>query len=114
MTAPEALMQPIPGLDEIITINPSTGEELGRMPALGRGGIDAALERGRQAQTAWAQQPLSARVQPVRVLMEAILAERMAIAELIALEQGKPVAEALAAEIFATLAILKDLVRTGP
>jgi len=114
VTAPEALMQPIPGMDEIITINPSTGEELGRMPALGRGGIDAALERGRQAQTAWAQQPLSARVQPVRVLMEAILAERMAIAELIALEQGKPVAEALAAEIFATLAILKDLVRTGP
>lgn len=100
-------------IEDIITINPATGEELDRVPALDLEGIDAALKRCREAQREWALQPLGERVQRLRQLMEALLEERMAVAELIAREQGKPVAEAMAAEVVATLGMLKELVRTG-
>jgi acyl-CoA reductase-like NAD-dependent aldehyde dehydrogenase len=113
LTTPEPALQCIALQEEIVTINPSTGEELGRMPALSRSGIDAALEKSRKAQKAWVQRPLAGRTKLMAALMDVILDERMAIAELIAREQGKPIAEALAAEIVATLGMVKELVRTG-
>lgn len=114
MSTPEPALQPQVIFKEIVTINPTTGEELGRMPALDRTGIDAALERSRRAQAVWMQQTLAERKKSLQALIEVILAERMAIAELIALEQGKPMAEAMAAEIVPTLGMLKELVRRGP
>ncbi len=99
--------------EELVTINPSTGKELACIPALGAAGIDLAVRRSRAAQSAWAAVPLAERKRHLSVLIELILKERTALAELIALEQGKPVAEALAAEVIPVLGMLKDLVRHG-
>jgi len=114
VSAPETAFAALEPLDEIVTINPSTGEELGRMPALPRAGIDAAIEHSRQAQAEWTRTPLAERRRKIRVLMELLLEERAAIAELIALEQGKPVAEAMAAEIVPCLGMLRELLRITP
>jgi acyl-CoA reductase-like NAD-dependent aldehyde dehydrogenase len=97
----------------IVTVNPSSGEALAEIPALSRSGIDAAVEQSRAAQSAWARRPIKEKRALLVALQEGILAERMEIARLIALEQGKPVGEALAAEIVPVLGMIKELVRQG-
>ena len=46
--------------------------------------------------------------------MQLLLAQKFEIAELIAVEQGKPVLEALAAEVIASLAVIESMIREGP
>jgi acyl-CoA reductase-like NAD-dependent aldehyde dehydrogenase len=97
--------------NEIISVNPSTGLELGRVSAMGRDGIDAAVGKASAAFAHWAAKPIRERQAQLRRLIQVILSQKMDIARLIAMEQGKPVAEALAAEILPVLAILKYLSR---
>jgi len=108
--APELIMP----VQDVVTVNPATGAELGRKPALDQQGIDAALGRCRAAQRAWANQPVRERTRRLQRLMEVLLEERRTVAELIAREQGKPTAEAMASEIVTTLGMLRELLRVGP
>jgi len=95
----------------IISINPSTGEELGRVAAVGRAGIDAAVAKASAAFESWAALPIRKRQALIKKLIQVIVSQKIEIAELIAMEQGKPVSEALPAEILPTLAMSKCLAK---
>lgn len=100
---PETLTKPL------ISINPSTGEELGRVIPQNVADIDRAYETAKNSFVEWSQRPIRERQHLLRKLSALILEEKEQIAELITREQGKPVSESLVIEIISTLAILKDL-----
>ena len=95
----------------IVSINPSTEQELGRVEIVGREGIETSLESARRAFPNWSNKTIKERQKYLAKVSDIILQQRMDIAKLIALEQGKPMAESLASEIVAVLGILKDLGR---
>jgi len=103
-----------PSAAEIVSLNPTTGEELGRVSSCSRVAADAAIEKARWAFAGWSAQSLQQRGEFLRRLSDVILRGQEDIARLIAEEQGKPLTEALAAEVLSTLAILKYLRRSGP
>ncbi|MBN1479097.1 aldehyde dehydrogenase [candidate division KSB1 bacterium] len=95
----------------IVSINPTTEEELGRVDTVGRAGIDSALNKARAAFSGWSQKSVKERQKFLVAVSDLILQQQEEIATLIAREQGKPIAEAMASEIIAVLAILKDTSR---
>jgi succinate-semialdehyde dehydrogenase/glutarate-semialdehyde dehydrogenase len=95
----------------IVSINPATERELGRVTVADRDGIDDALDKAHRAFSTWSQMPIRERQKYLARVNDVLLAQQEEIATLIAQEQGKPVAEALASEIVAVLGILKDLSR---
>lgn len=94
----------------IISINPTTGNELGRIGAFTRIEIDKAICTCQKAQKEWENLDIKKRQAYFKNLLKVILDQKEEIAELIAKEQGKPFTESLASEIFAVLAIIKDLI----
>ncbi|MBN2357527.1 aldehyde dehydrogenase family protein, partial [candidate division KSB1 bacterium] len=98
---------------DMVSINPATGESLGRVPAVGRAGIDAAVKEARRAYPAWRATDIRQRQVYLKKLLQLIRDQSQEIARLIALEQGKPLTEALAAEVLSTLAILRYLARSS-
>ncbi|MBN1464766.1 aldehyde dehydrogenase [candidate division KSB1 bacterium] len=95
----------------IVSINPTTEQEIERVEATGREGIDVALNKAHQAFHSWSKKTIRERQNYLMRLSDIILQQQNDIAELIAHEQGKPIAEALASEIVPVLGILKDLRR---
>ncbi|HVF22454.1 MAG TPA: aldehyde dehydrogenase family protein, partial [Pyrinomonadaceae bacterium] len=77
---------------EIVSVNPSTREELGRVPLMSTSEVAAAVSRAREAQQAWAQLSYRARAEYVLRAREIVLAHVDEIAALISRETGKPCA----------------------
>ncbi|MCB0075996.1 MAG: aldehyde dehydrogenase family protein [Anaerolineales bacterium] len=101
------------GATQRASYDPATGALLGHVPLVGRDGVDAALRSARAAQPTWAATPLKQRAALVDRVRALLVAEQSSIAELIALEQGKPVPEALAIELLSVMATLKWLGKEG-
>jgi succinylglutamic semialdehyde dehydrogenase len=76
--------------NEIISYNPSTGEELWRGKV---GDVDAAVDRARRAWPEWAAKPLAFRIEACRRFVNEVRAVSDTFAELIARETGKPLWE---------------------
>ncbi|MEZ5344742.1 MAG: aldehyde dehydrogenase family protein [Pyrinomonadaceae bacterium] len=93
--------------DEIISINPATGEEVGRVKNFSKEEVKAAVERSRSAFQIWRKTPFEERRRIVMRAREVILAEMDGIAGLISDEMGKPVAEALSTEIAPVLDLMQ-------
>ena len=93
----------------IISINPATEEEIGRVPTINRDDIDEVIKKARAAQADWNAKTFKERQAFLKRLSDVILKNKKEITELIAREQGKPVGESIASEIISVLAILKDL-----
>ncbi|MBS1794167.1 MAG: aldehyde dehydrogenase family protein [Acidobacteria bacterium] len=98
---------------EIISRNPATGEELGRVPELSAEDVKAAVERSREAFRKWRETSFAERRKLVMRAREVILAEMDEIALLISRESGKPVAEALSMEIAPVLDLMQYFARKG-
>jgi len=98
---------------EIISIDPSTGQEIGRVPLLNAADVNAAVKRARQAQVAWSKLSFRARARFILKAREIVLAQVDEIAELIALETGKPPAEAIAMEVTPTLDLMQFFARNA-
>lgn len=88
---------------EIISFDPATGAELGRVPLTQPAEVNAAARRARQAQKSWAALTFKERGKFVFKAREILLAEMDEVANLISRETGKPVPEALAMEVVPTL-----------
>ena len=97
----------------IISINPSTGQELGRVAPISRSEIDAKMDKAREAFRTWSTLPIKERQKYLTRLNNAIIDQIDDIATLIAREQGKPIAEAKLAEVISVLAINKSLGRNA-
>ena len=91
---------------EIISIDPSTREEIGRTPLMDATEVAAAVKRARAAQPAWSRLSYRARAQYILRARELVLAQLEEIARLVSRETGKPVAEAISMEIVPTLDLM--------
>lgn len=96
---------------EIVSRDPATGEEIGRVPLTLPEEVARAVGRARAAQPAWAAKSFRERG---RIMMQArkiILKELEEIALLIARETGKPSAEAIAMELTPSLDLMQHFAR---
>lgn len=93
--------------EEIISYNPATGEEFGRVENTSAEDVRTAVENGRKAFQTWRKTSFAERKRLVMKARKVILAEMDEIALLISNESGKPVAEALSMEIAPVLDLMQ-------
>ena len=103
----ELLRQESADFNELISYNPSTEEEIGRIRMQTREEIDATLKNAKEQFVRWAKTPLKHRLKFIRRLQNVIYQRADEIATLLANEQGKTKTEALLSEIAAVLMLLK-------
>ncbi len=86
-------------IDEIVSHNPATGEEVGRVPINSADEVNSVVDRSRQAFESWRQTSFAERRRLVMAAREVILSDIDGIAHLISRESGKPFGEAISMEI---------------
>ena len=91
---------------EIISYDPSTGEEIGRAPLMNAADVTAAVSKARAAQPEWGKLSYRSRGQFILRARELVLDQLEEIASLISRETGKPATEAIAMEIVPTLDLM--------
>ena len=91
---------------EIISHDPSTGAENGRVPLMDASQVAAAVSRGRDVQPAWAKISYRERARFILRAREIVLDQLEEIAKLISRETGKPASEAISMEIVPTLDLM--------
>ena len=93
--------------EELISFNPATGEEVGRLPMMNGADVDEAMARARAAFADWRNTKFAERSALISNAREVILAELDDIAMLISRESGKPFGEAIAMEISPVLDLMQ-------
>lgn len=101
----------VAGGGTIASLSPATGETLAVVPALDEGGARAAVASAAHAFPAWAATTLRQRQILLERWLRAIVDNEAALAELVAREGGKPVAEARLVDIFPACETLAYLAR---
>jgi acyl-CoA reductase-like NAD-dependent aldehyde dehydrogenase len=97
--------------DEIISYNPATGDEVGRVHSMSSDEVNEAVERSRVAFSQWRNTSFAERSRLVMRAREVILADIDGIAKLISAESGKPFGEAIAMEIAPVLDLMQYFAR---
>jgi len=90
-------------------VNPATGEAFAEASLLDAEQAREAVAAAHAAAPAWGQLDFRARGQVLLAARDILAAEADELARLIATEQGKPVTEALAADVFPSLEALRHL-----
>lgn len=99
--------------DEIVSFNPATGAEVGRVKVTSGEEVRAAVEKSRQAFHMWKKTSHAERRAFVMKAREVILADIDGIAQLISAESGKPFGEAIAMEIAPVLDLMQYFARNA-
>src|SRR5581483_3924610 len=94
----------------IVSLNPATGEVLREIDCGGELEIQAAVNRARAAQGAWAETGLRRRMEIIRKFQAGLYARKSEIAAVITREAGKPLAEALVTEVLVVLDAARFLI----
>ncbi|MEP6850706.1 MAG: aldehyde dehydrogenase family protein [Acidobacteriota bacterium] len=97
--------------DEVVSFNPATGIEVGRVAQASAEDVQAAVVRGRDAFRTWKLTSFAERRSLIMKAREVILSEMEDIAKLISAESGKPVGEAIAMEIAPVLDLMQWIAR---
>lgn len=97
--------------NEIISYNPATKKEIGRVKDFSGEEVRAAVKKSREAFKIWRETSFATRKKIVMQAREVILAEMEEIARLISDEMGKPVAESYSAEIVPVLDLMQYFAR---
>jgi acyl-CoA reductase-like NAD-dependent aldehyde dehydrogenase len=106
--------QPARAESHLESVDPVTGEIIGRFEATTAGEVPRVLEHARQAQRAWARIPAAGRAAAIRPLADVLLGRRREIAEIITRENGKPLAEALLSDVLVSIDSVLWHVRHAP
>jgi succinate-semialdehyde dehydrogenase/glutarate-semialdehyde dehydrogenase len=77
----------------LLSINPTTGEQIASYPEMTHAEADAALASAAAAFAGWRREPLSARAAVVRGVARVLRARKADLARLMALEMGKPLTQ---------------------
>ncbi|MEM7200127.1 MAG: CoA-acylating methylmalonate-semialdehyde dehydrogenase [Planctomycetota bacterium] len=85
-----------PGAELIDVINPRHGKAMARVPMSGEPAVAAAVEAAREAQPAWAEQPIRDRAQIFYRLRELLVRDQEELTWLVSHENGKVYEEAKA------------------
>jgi acyl-CoA reductase-like NAD-dependent aldehyde dehydrogenase len=96
---------------ELISRDPTTGEEIGRAPLTMPEEVARAVDRARAAQPAWAAFSYAERGRLVLNARQIVLKELEQIALLISRETSKPIAEAIAMEVTPSLDLMQYFAR---
>ncbi len=101
----DALVRATPDLGhaELAPINPATLEIVGRVPVTPPEALGEIVAEARLAQEAWGRQPLAERSRLLRRVVQVVLAAQDEIVASIVAETGKPLVEALTADVFVSL-----------
>ncbi|PWT92811.1 MAG: aldehyde dehydrogenase [Blastocatellia bacterium] len=91
---------------EIISINPSNGEEIGRVPITSAADVVKAVRIAHAAQPGWAKLTFRERARIILRAREIVLSDVDEIATLISRETGKPAPEAISMEVVPTLDLM--------
>jgi len=83
------------GANALESFNPADGSLLARVPVSSAADYEAILERAQRAARQWAEVPAPVRGQLVRVFADELRAHKQELGTLVALENGKIMAEAL-------------------
>jgi acyl-CoA reductase-like NAD-dependent aldehyde dehydrogenase len=97
--------------EQIISYNPATGDEIGRVDQTSDSDVKASVERSRLAFHKWKNATFRQRRDLVMRAREVVLAEMDEIAQLISAESGKPFGEAIAMEIAPVLDLMQYFAR---
>ncbi len=97
--------------EEIVSFDPATGEEVGRVPVTSAAEVSEAVKRAREAQKAWGALSYTERARVVMRARRIVLDELEEIALLVSRETGKPVAEAVSMELAPTLDLMQFFAR---
>src|ERR1700683_5762021 len=98
---------------KVSSINPATGEVLRELECASECDVQAAIERARAAQPAWAAIEVRPRIAVLREFQRQLLEKKSEIAEAITREAGKPVAEALTTEVLVVLDAARFLIENA-
>ena len=99
--------------NEIISYNPATGAEVGRVKSASAETVQIAVEKSREAFKDWRETSFATRKKLIMKAREIILNELDEIALLISNESGKPVAEALSMEIAPVLDLMQHFAKNA-
>ncbi len=99
--------------DEIVSYNPATGAEVGRVPITSSDEVHEAVMRGRAAFSKWKLTTFAERRRQVMKARDVILADIDGIAKLISAESGKPFGEAISMEIAPVLDLMQYFARNA-
>src|SRR5258706_8505648 len=97
--------------DEIISYNPATGAEVGRVPQRSADEVKAAVDYARTAFQSWKKISFRERAAYIMRAREVILSQMDEIAHLISAESGKPFGEAISMEISPVLDMMQYFAR---
>src|SRR5687768_8069899 len=107
----ESVIQLRPEQEQIISYNPATGEEVGRVANCTSEEVLAAVESSRESFHRWKKASFRERRALIMNAREVILSELDEIAHLISAESGKPFGEAIAMEIAPVLDLMQYFAR---
>ena len=82
------------GPEELDVVNPATGAVFARCPAAGKAELDRAVAAARRAFPQWRAASYASRREAICRLAQLLREQQAALAELLTLEQGKPLAQA--------------------
>jgi succinate-semialdehyde dehydrogenase/glutarate-semialdehyde dehydrogenase len=89
--------------DRLTSVNPATGDLVHETAIDDASQVRQAIAKAREAQPAWAERSPSQRLVALEPALTRIVDDRNAFAEAVTAEAGKPVAEALVADVMPTL-----------
>jgi succinate-semialdehyde dehydrogenase/glutarate-semialdehyde dehydrogenase len=104
---------PTAAQNEIISYNPATGEEIGRVRNVSAEDVQIAVKKSRAAFEDWSKTSYRERAKFVMKAREVILAEMDDIARLVSAEVGKPFGEAISTEIAPVLDLMQYFARSA-
>ncbi len=96
----------VEGPRRIVSLSPSTEEELATVSALDEEGARAAVAAAKEAFPGWAATPPAKRQELIGEWLRLMIEEAAELARLVAMEGGKPVAEARLVDIFPACEVL--------
>ncbi len=97
----------------VISRNPATGETLREFESASAAEVRAAIERARQAQPAWADLGVRARVEILRKFQRLLHRNKDEVTRTITQENGKPQVEALVTEVLVVLDAARFLIENA-
>jgi len=108
-----AVLEIKPEREELVSYDPATGKEVGRVPQTSADEVRSAVERSRAAFARWRNTSFAMRRQLIMKARDVILNEIDDISHLISAESGKPFGEAISMEIAPVLDLMQYFARNA-
>jgi len=108
------MASPLASLSTVQSTDPATGAVVARFESTPAGELPEVMRRASAVQEDWAALPVKSRCALIRRLGEVIYSRRRELAERVTRETGKPLAEALFADVLISLETAKYYARHAP